>query len=168
MLVDLVLPDIKKMMPLNTNIILQQDGANAHLQEHGNLLKSKVAEQCGGPNAVKLYTQPAQSPDLNVNSLGFFNSLQTRYYNTSPKNPIELIEMVEDAYKNYPLESQNRIWLSLQECHEQDHGGERKQQVQYSKSQHKYAGKDQSTATICCGKPRSTQPSTKCPITLKL
>jgi hypothetical protein len=55
---------------------------------------------------VKLYTQPAQSPDLNVNDLGFFASLQSMYYRTSPKNVIELIEMVESYH----------IWLSLQCC----------------------------------------------------
>jgi hypothetical protein len=36
------------------------------------------------------------------------------YYRTSPKDSIELLEMVEDAYKNYPRKSQNRIWLTLQ------------------------------------------------------
>jgi hypothetical protein len=71
-------------------------------------------ELYGEPNAVKLYTQPAQSPDLNVDDLGFFNSLQSKYYRTSPKNSVELIEMVKDAYKKYPLVSLNQIWLTLQ------------------------------------------------------
>jgi hypothetical protein len=53
-----------------------------------------------------LYTQPAQSPDLNFNDLRFFRM--------SPKDSIELIEMVEDVYMNYPMESVNRIWLTLQ------------------------------------------------------
>jgi hypothetical protein len=56
-------------------------------------------ELYGDPNAVKLYTQPAQSPDLNVNNLGFFCSLQSKYYMTFPKNSIELMEMVEEVYK---------------------------------------------------------------------
>jgi hypothetical protein len=33
---------------------------------------------------------------------------------TSPKDSIELIEMVEEAFKTYPWQSLNRIWLTLQ------------------------------------------------------
>jgi hypothetical protein len=115
MLVELVLPDIKKKMPASAgNIILQQDGAKSHLQEDDEVFNAKVMELYGDPNAVTLYTQPAQSPDLNVNDLGYFSSLQSKYYMTSTKDSIELIEMVEEAFKTYPWKSQNRIWLTLQ------------------------------------------------------
>ncbi|KAG7366750.1 hypothetical protein IV203_031555 [Nitzschia inconspicua] len=97
MLFNFVLPDVKKKMPIDNNIILQQDGAKAHL-----------------PDDDPLFAQPAQSPDLNVNDLGFFNSLQSRYYQTAPKDALELIEMVEETYKNYPAKKLNRIWLTLQ------------------------------------------------------
>lgn len=117
MIIDLVLPDIKRKMPLNNNIILQQDGASAHLPADDPDFKAKVAELYGGnEDAVKLYTQPAQSPDLNVNDLGFFHSLQSIYYKKSPKNSIELIEIVEEAFKAYPVNKLNRIWLTLQSC----------------------------------------------------
>jgi hypothetical protein len=49
---------------------------------------------------------------MNINNLGFFNSLQSRHYKTSPKNCSELIEILEDAYKSYPLEKLNKIWLT--------------------------------------------------------
>jgi hypothetical protein len=89
MLVDLVLPDIKKKMPATAgHIILQQDGAESHLQEDDDVFKAKVMEMYGDPDAVKLYTQPAQSPDLNIIALGFSSSLQSKYYKTSPKNSI--------------------------------------------------------------------------------
>ncbi|KAG7365642.1 hypothetical protein IV203_025083 [Nitzschia inconspicua] len=113
MLFNFVLPDVKKM-PIDNNIILQQDGAKAHLPDDDPLFAAKVTELFGDPTAVKLYTQPAQSPDLNVNDLGFFNSLQSRYYQTAPKDGLELIEMVEETYKNYPAKKLNRIWLTLQ------------------------------------------------------
>ncbi|KAG7341856.1 hypothetical protein IV203_006948 [Nitzschia inconspicua] len=114
MLFNFVLPDVKKKMPIDNNIILQQDGAKAHLPDDDPLFAAKVTELFGDPTAVKLYTQPAQSPDLNVNDLGFFNSLQSRYYQTAPKDALELIEMVEETYKNYPAKKLNRIWLTLQ------------------------------------------------------
>jgi hypothetical protein len=103
MMIDLVLPDIKRKMPINNNIttIMQQDGAKAHLpvDDPAEFFKAKVLELYGNEDAVKLYTQPAQSSDLNVNDLGFFASLlQSMYYRTSPKNAIELIEMVESCF----------------------------------------------------------------------
>jgi hypothetical protein len=86
-LVELVLPDIKKKMPATSGpIIPQQDGAKSHLQEDDEVFKAKVMELFGYPNAVMLYPQPAQSPDLNVHDLGFFISLQSRYYRTFPKD----------------------------------------------------------------------------------
>jgi hypothetical protein len=75
MIVDLVLPDTKKKMTATAgNVILQQDGAKSHLKEQNEACIAKVTERFGDPNAIKLYTQLAQSPDLNVNDLGFHNS----------------------------------------------------------------------------------------------
>ena len=116
MMINLVLPDIKKKMPLNNNIIIQQDGAKAHILDNDEAFYDKVEELYNDRDAVKLYTQPANSPDLNVNDLGFFASLQSIYYRTSPKNSIELIEMVEEAFNKYPSNKLNRIWLTLQSC----------------------------------------------------
>jgi hypothetical protein len=118
MITNLVLPRIKKKMPINNNIIVHQDGAKAHLLVDHPEFKAKVQELYGNKNAVKLYTQPAQSPDLNVkNDLGFFASLQSMYYRTSPKNSsIDLIEMVESCFNKYDVNKVNRIWLSLQCC----------------------------------------------------
>jgi hypothetical protein len=61
------------------NIILHQSGAKSHIQGDGKLFQAKGTELVGDPNAVKLFTQPAQSPDLNVNDLCFFHSLHSRY-----------------------------------------------------------------------------------------
>ena len=43
-----------------------------------------------------LYTQPTQSPDLNINDLAFFVSMQGLYYKAAPDNEQELIQAVED------------------------------------------------------------------------
>ncbi|KAG7344232.1 hypothetical protein IV203_022240 [Nitzschia inconspicua] len=40
--------------------------------------------------------------------------MYSRYYQTAPKDALELIEMVEETYKNYPAKKLNRIWLTLQ------------------------------------------------------
>jgi hypothetical protein len=117
MMVNLVLPDIKRKMPINNNIIVQQDGAKAHLPVDDPVFKAKVEELYhGNKNAVTLYTQPAQSPDLNVNDLGFFASLQSMYYKTAPTDALELIDKIETCFNNYHVNELNRIWLTLQSC----------------------------------------------------
>jgi hypothetical protein len=104
------LPDIKRKIPTTAgNTILQQDGGKSHLQDNDEVFKAKVMELHGDQNVVKLNTQPTHPPDLNMNDLGFFSSLQSKYYMTSPKDSIELIEMVEEAFKKYPLEKLSRI-----------------------------------------------------------
>jgi hypothetical protein len=122
MMVNLVLPDIKRKMPINNKniIVLQQDGAKAHLPvvDGDPVFKAKVEEELyhGNENAVTLYTQPAQSPDLNVNDLGFFASLQSMYSKTAPTDALELIDKVETCcgFNNYHVNKLNRIWLTLQ------------------------------------------------------
>jgi hypothetical protein len=122
MMVNLVLPDIKRKMPsINNNIIVQQDGAKAHLPVDDPVFKAKVEQLYHGKNenTVKLYTQPAQSPDLNVNDLGFFASLQSMYYKTAPTDALELLidkKVVETCFNNYHVNKLNRIWLTLQSC----------------------------------------------------
>ena len=63
----------------------------------------------------KLYTQAANSPDMNLLDLGFFREIQSFNHATS-KNEEELIELVSVAYENYPRRKINRIWLTLQCC----------------------------------------------------
>jgi hypothetical protein len=118
MMVNLVLPDNKRKMPLNNNIIVQQDGAKAHLPVDDPVFKAKVEQLYNGnENAVKLYyTQPAQSPDLNVNDLGFFASLQSMYYKTAPTDALELIDKVETCFRNYHVYKLNCVWVTLQSC----------------------------------------------------
>jgi len=116
MMIEQVLPDVKAKMPSCTKILIQQDGAKSHLLERDVAFEQKVEELFGDVDAVELKTQPAQSPDLNVNDLGFFCSLQSHYYQHSPKDSIDLINMVKQAFASYPCNTLNRIWLSLQQC----------------------------------------------------
>ena len=53
----------------------------------------------------KLYTQAANSPDMNLLDLGFFRVIQS-FNDAAPKNKEELIQVVSVAYKSY---LQNKI-----------------------------------------------------------
>jgi hypothetical protein len=47
--------------------------------------------------------------------LGLFNALQAEYYDSSPKNEVELITLVEETYTNYCyLKVSNKLFVTLQ------------------------------------------------------
>jgi hypothetical protein len=66
MMVNLVLPDIKRRkMPINNNIIVQQDGAKAHLPVDDPVFMAKVEQLYhGNENAVKLYSYSTSSSSI--------------------------------------------------------------------------------------------------------
>ena len=122
LLLEKVIPAIKSKWPRvdynnpNYTIIIQQDGATTHIPAHDRAFATSL-EELGVPEGkIELLTQPANSPDLNLNDLGFFASLQSAYYQNCPRNSIELIDMVNEAYEDYPTHKINRIWLTLQSC----------------------------------------------------
>ena len=121
MLAEKVVPAIIEKWPRrewirNDRVIrIQQDGPNCHITPADEQFNGKLRE-LGVENIVLLYTQPANSPDLNINDLGFFRALQSSYLQYSPTNARELIEAVERTYREYPMDKINRIWLSLIGC----------------------------------------------------
>ena len=62
----------------------------------------------------ELYTQAANSPDMNLLDLGFFRVIQS-FNNAALKNEEELIQ----AYENYLRNKINHTWLTLQCCFNQ-------------------------------------------------
>ena len=58
--------------------------------------------------------QPANSPDLNILDLGFFRSLQAKYYLHNPKTALDIIKFVKQAFDDYNPRELNRIWLTHQ------------------------------------------------------
>ena len=94
---------------------IQQYGAKNHIHEDDKLFNDALEEN--GVNA-ELYTQSANSPDVNLLDLGFFRAMQS-FNNAAPRNEEELIEAVSEAYDKYPREKINRTWLTLQCCFNQ-------------------------------------------------
>ena len=72
MMITEVLPAIITKFPwqylTRKTVFIQQDGAKSHIADDEEEWLEAVAE-CGVN--IKLYTQPAQSPDLNINNLAF-------------------------------------------------------------------------------------------------
>ena len=68
---------------------------------------------------VELVTQPAQSPDLNVNDLGFFASLKSRVWGMNASSIDELVETIFDQYEKNDGDTMERVWQSLFEVCDQ-------------------------------------------------
>ena len=67
-----------------------------------------------GAQKIKIVCQPANSPDFNVLDLGFFRSLQSYTQKRATPNTETLVNVVEQAYKNYPYEKILDSFITLQ------------------------------------------------------
>ena len=116
-LIDKVIPAIKEKWPrgCNRKIWMQQDGAKAHIAPDDEEWLEGVKE-AGMDKKLALYTQPPNSPDFNLNDLGFFRALQSDYEDECPEDEAGIIDFVQMAFNRYDHVMINRIWLTLQSC----------------------------------------------------
>ena len=90
-------------------IWIQQGDTKSHISTDDNEFKEALDAQ---EINAGLYTQAANSLDVNLLDLGFFRAIQS-FNDTAPKNKEELIHSVQAAYTNYPRKRLNRTWLTL-------------------------------------------------------
>ena len=102
LLISKLIPSILEKWPrrdmLSRKILIQQDGAKNHICWDDKLFNDALVEN--GINAT-LYTQAVNSPDVNLLDLGFLRAIES-FNDAAPKNEKELIEVVSEAYDNYP------------------------------------------------------------------
>jgi hypothetical protein len=131
LLVNFVFTEIMNQWPVGQfndptfKIRVQQDGAGGHCS-HTDPYLMQALEELGLEDKVTMYTQPPNSPDLNICDLGLFNAVQAAYYRMAPKTAVELIQCVEQTYMAYPPYKINRIFITLQSVFNEilyHHGG---------------------------------------------
>ncbi|CAN0178988.1 unnamed protein product [Discosporangium mesarthrocarpum] len=71
------------------------------------------AIQAKAGDSIILETQPTNSPDLNVNDLGFFYSIQQLKEDVGVSSPEDLVEATMEAFEVYPRETLKRVCQSL-------------------------------------------------------
>ena len=91
---------------------MQQDGPNTHIKPDDELFLMQL-DAMGLKGKIKLVTQPPNSPDTNVNDLGFFRALQSLAWKKTAADVPQLINNVITSYQTYDPKKLNRIWLSL-------------------------------------------------------
>jgi len=94
-------------------IVIQQDGAPSHIKP-SDFEWNQYLEDMGLQDKIRLVAQPANSPDANINDLGFFAALQSVHCCATPTNATQLIEMVEQTHQECPMNKINRTWIALQ------------------------------------------------------
>jgi len=120
--------------------VIQQDGARPHTASDtiSDLEKAGTGE---GWTPI-IMTQPPNSPDVNINDLGFFHSLKTRVrQKSSPYDSREeMMANVLKTFEEYPAETLDGIWgcyfnnlRSIMACdggndYKQAHNGGKKRQ----------------------------------------
>ena len=67
---------------------------------------------------IQLDPQPANSPDLNVLDLGFFNSIQSLQHEAAPRNVDDLVQAVVKTFNDVSCEKLDGVILSLQKVME--------------------------------------------------
>ncbi|KAM0893034.1 hypothetical protein ACQ4PT_025365 [Festuca glaucescens] len=115
-LVKYVLPAIKARWPESdrwNTIYIQQDNAKTHIQPNDEVFLREAAR--GGWD-IRMVQQPPNSPDTNINDLGWFASIQSMFQKKMPKTLPEIVQKVEESLAEYEHEKLNRIWLSHQNC----------------------------------------------------
>ncbi|CAM9343508.1 unnamed protein product [Discosporangium mesarthrocarpum] len=110
LMIDKVIAAIKARMPgpPGHTIFVQQDGAKSHT---GGGVMEAIQAKAG--DSIILETQPANSPDLNVNDLGYFYSMQQLKEDVGVSSAEDLVEATVEAFGVYPRETLERVWQSL-------------------------------------------------------
>ncbi|CAN0499474.1 unnamed protein product, partial [Discosporangium mesarthrocarpum] len=78
---------------------------------HGGGVMEAIQANTG--DSIILGTQPANSPDLNVNDLGFFHSIQQLKEDVGVSSTEDLVGATMEAFDVYPRETLERVWQSL-------------------------------------------------------
>ena len=121
LLLEKIVPEIQEKWPRGKLanparvIRIQQDGPNSHILPTDAEWNQGLREQ-GLHNKIILYTQPANSPDLNINDLGLLRALDASYKRNVPKSYDDIIKMVRQVYEDYPMKKINYIYLTLMSC----------------------------------------------------
>jgi hypothetical protein len=117
-LIENLLPAIGHFWPKDHKgtIYIQHDNTRPHIRaDDDDFVRAVVATG----RDIQLEYQPPNSPDLNVLDLGYFTSIQSLQQTKQSTTVDELIEVVEDSYRELDSRKLNNIFFSLQCCMKQ-------------------------------------------------
>ena len=89
-------------------LFYQHDGASPHTARAN--VKQWACHGAKKKFKIEVITQPPQSPDLNVNELAFFSSLQSDCELVAKETAIELKDAVENCWQEYQADRMAAVW----------------------------------------------------------
>lgn len=66
---------------------------------------------------MQLVCQPPNSPDCNINDLGFFRAIQSLQYVKAAKNVDDQIKNVKSSFEELTATTLNNVFLTLMGCY---------------------------------------------------
>ena len=90
-----------------TPFLYQHDGARPHTAKINKQTFARQSKMKGFK--IEVFVQPPQRPDLNVDDLAFFHSLQTDVSLGAKENQKDLLQ----ARASYPKEKMDSVWYCL-------------------------------------------------------
>jgi hypothetical protein len=109
-MVGLIFGAIRRKMSWARSVDVQWDNAPAHnAKASTKYVKSISKARAGGPD-INVVEQPAKSPDMNSNDLGFYNSLDSKIPNPRPFDLDTLYSCFHTAFKKYDSQLLNKIF----------------------------------------------------------
>ncbi|XP_057811740.1 uncharacterized protein LOC131025976 [Salvia miltiorrhiza] len=114
-LINKIIPAIKAKWPSFASkvIYIQQDNARPHIKD--NDPDFRVAASSDGFD-IHLVHQPPNSPDTNINDLGWFRAIQSLQTESVCNNVADLLMAVQNSYQQLSAQTLNKVFLSLQSC----------------------------------------------------
>ncbi|XP_057773775.1 uncharacterized protein LOC130993071 [Salvia miltiorrhiza] len=115
-LINQIIPAIKAKWPTTEpkEIIIQLDNARPHI-----LATDKDFIEAANTDGFKisLICQPPNSPDTNINDLGFFRAIQSLQDDKMANTVDDLLKNVLSSYQELTAHTLNNVFLTLQGCY---------------------------------------------------
>ncbi|XP_057798572.1 uncharacterized protein LOC131014581 [Salvia miltiorrhiza] len=110
-----LVPAIKAKWPsfYSKDIFIQQDNARPHIRNDD--LEFREVASSDGFN-INIIHQPPNSPDTNINDLGWFRAIQSLQQETACFNVDDLVKAVVSSFEELDPMTLNCVFLSLQGC----------------------------------------------------
>ncbi|XP_057809009.1 uncharacterized protein LOC131023483 [Salvia miltiorrhiza] len=94
-------------------IYIQQDNARPHIKDNDPDWRAAAT---ANRFDIKIIHQPPNSPDTNINDLGWFRAIQSLQVQSVATTEHELVQAVEKSFEELSPHTLNAVFLSLQGC----------------------------------------------------
>ena len=118
MMTQQVFPAARSKMPWAKSLRCQQDGASPHTGQQ-NVKKLNIAGASKNKRSkaeITVFTQPAQSPDTNINDLAIFPSMSRRFNKLQKHEKVNdlnrLTGNAQQTWNDFPTDVLTKAWTT--------------------------------------------------------